>query len=62
MAMTSAERSRRVQQARARFARDPFAECLGLTIGEVAPDRVPDRWDELLEPLDMRMLGRVDLM
>jgi 2-amino-4-hydroxy-6-hydroxymethyldihydropteridine diphosphokinase/dihydroneopterin aldolase len=31
-------------------------------LAEVAPDRVPDRWDELLEPLDMRILGRVDLM
>jgi uncharacterized protein (TIGR00369 family) len=40
MAMTtSAESSRRVQQARARFARDPFAGWLGLTISEVAPDR-----------------------
>jgi uncharacterized protein (TIGR00369 family) len=39
MTTTSADSSRRVQQARARFARDPFAECLGLTIGEVAPDR-----------------------
>ena len=40
MAMTTSEESsRRVEQARARFARDPFAECLGLTISEVAPDR-----------------------
>ena len=39
MTATAEERSRRVQQARARFARDPFAGWLGLTISEVAPDR-----------------------
>ena len=33
------ESSRRVEQARARLARDAFAECLGVTIDEVAPDR-----------------------
>ena len=31
-------------------------------LAEVAPERVPDRWDELLEPLDMRIVGRVDFM
>jgi uncharacterized protein (TIGR00369 family) len=31
--------TRRVEQARARFARVPFAECLGVSIAEVAPDR-----------------------
>ena len=39
MTATAEERSRRVQQARARFARDPFAGWLGLTISEAAPDR-----------------------
>ena len=31
--------SRRVEQACARFARVPFAECLGVSLGEVALDR-----------------------
>jgi uncharacterized protein (TIGR00369 family) len=39
MTATADEALRRVQQARARFARDQFAECLGLVIDEVAPDR-----------------------
>ena len=35
----TAESSRRLEQARARFARIPFAQWLGVTIGEVAQDR-----------------------
>src|SRR5262245_5580044 len=33
------EARRRIQQARARFARDPFAERLGVAIEALAPDR-----------------------
>ena len=36
---TADEALRRVQQARARFARDPFAQRLGVAIEELAPDR-----------------------
>jgi len=39
MTATAEESLRRVEQARARFARDPFAQYLGLTIDEVASDR-----------------------
>jgi uncharacterized protein (TIGR00369 family) len=35
----TSESTRRVEQARARFARVPFAEYLGVTIGELASDR-----------------------
>jgi uncharacterized protein (TIGR00369 family) len=37
--MASSGSSRRVEQAQARFSRVAFAECLGVTIGDVAPDR-----------------------
>src|SRR5262245_56609777 len=49
---TEDEARRRVQQARARFARDPFAERLGVAIEALAPDRARIVLPHRLEHMD----------